>query len=186
MIAKHDWTPVREAYVTESPRPTYEELATRFNIPAGTVTRVASADGWPDMRQARMLELAQKSDALEILTKAANSNRLISDLAATFAEEMVAALIDWLPTVKNVESPRGRIDMMNTATFAFQNLANGCKGFGVVGLPDSLRKAAGGIQDGLQGNGRWNPNLLVQINTTVEGMKSEAKAAMEAKPGDSE
>jgi hypothetical protein len=173
-IRKHDWPTIRTAYVSESPRPSYAELSDRFGVPLGTLTRVSSDEGWPDLR-AKRLELAvSQSDSLEVIQRAGKMDTAVSDMGKDVA---LAALAGLLRTMEMIEAdkelkPRARVDMLNTVSFALQNTANACHRLGIIGLPEALKRAANGGPDG-NGNGQWSPQMLASLNVTINGMQTE-------------
>ena len=173
--AKHDWTPIRESYIMDLPRPSYADLSERFSCPIGTLTRVATDEGWVSLRSARLEQLALKSDSLEVILRAAKTETEVIGVARDVALGIFSAL---LKALNNLEldkdaKPRACMDLANTASFALQNVANACHRFGIVGLPDGLRKAASGTPDA-PGNGQWDKALLQQINLTVNTLQAKA------------
>ena len=181
--AKYNWIPVRDAFVTEEVRPTYEELATRFNVPVGTLGRVCSDQSWPDLRVKYQLEIINKSDALAVITAASKDSTVLSGMAFEALAQIISGILRALSDLdKDAEiKPRGRMDILNTATFAMQNASNAARGFGITNLPEALKRAASGLP-GAPGNGTWDKQLLQQINVTVNGLQ-EAKSKASAEPG---
>lgn len=64
------------------------------------------------------------------------------------------------PTVQ--KSPATRAQILNTCSFAINNLANACKTVGIVGLAKELKDAANTREGG------WSPALQQQINVTIQ------------------
>jgi hypothetical protein len=71
---------------------------------------------------------------------------------------------------KKQRSPQAKLDAINTASFAAANFCRALKDVGIVGLPKGLS------QEGKEGNGRWNPQMLSQINLTVQNLTAQAAA----------
>jgi hypothetical protein len=174
-LVRHNWPAVRDAYVNESPKPTYADLSVRFNVPVGTISRVCSDEAWPDLRAARLAVVSQTSGTLELIATAAKNESAASSLAF---EAATAALGSIVGALRDLESqsdlkPRARLDMLQTATFALLNAANACDRFGIIGLPKALKRAAQDSGDTPR-NQDWSPKLLAQLNVTVQTLQAAA------------
>lgn len=174
IVAKHNWPEIRQAYVTETPKPSYENLSERFSIPMGTLARVSSDEGWKDLRTTWLEERAAKGDALEIITRAATESSAVSGLVAEAAKAILAAIIEWMPSLSKVESPKSRIDMVNTASFALVNTATATDRAGIIGMSKIL-KARGEDAGAVDGHGKWDKGILVQINNTVASLQKSVE-----------
>lgn len=167
-----EWQPLRDAFVQRSPRPTYAELSTEFSVPISTIGQCASEEAWTSMRAQYLETKLKEADASAVLLEAIKIDRTliraISDLALVALNRVkheIERLTDDKATSTNVE-------VLNTASFCATNFARALKDCGVIGLPKGM------AADGKEANGRWNPEMLQQINVTVQNLtESAAKAA---------
>lgn len=179
-LVRHDWPKVRDYFVSESPRPTYESLAAMFSVPVGTLARVAADEGWVDLRVRHQLALIDKSDALAVITAAAKDSTVLSGMAFETIAQILSGILRALADLEKESKmvPRSRMEILNTATFAIQNAGNAARSFGITNLPEALKRAAGELP-GSPGNGQWDKSLLQQINVTVNGLQA-AQAKQES------
>jgi hypothetical protein len=89
--------------------------------------------------------------------------------------EAAANLLAELNKNEAGQALRARADILNTISFATQNASNACARLGVFSVPGLLKRAAGGVPDGLDGRGQWSPGLVQQINLTVQTMKEKTE-----------
>ena len=165
---------VRRTFIEAEERPTYEKLADEFSVPLNTIKNWAAEEGWQRMRMANLEMLAEKGDALGVLVRAAKIDRSLVDAAANnllLAHERITQCLSDIDCKRAVSS---RSQTINTLTFALLNLANTAKAAGLVGMPKGLG------DEGKSGNGQWNPQLLNQINVTVNTLKEKAAATQAA------
>lgn len=172
-----DWLPLRASFIERPVRPTYEELGAEFGVKTSTVARCASDEGWVSLRAAKLEQKAKECDALAVMIEAAKVDRTILREVADYALVSIRAI---KAAVEDVESPRAeggmrapntRLEAHNTANFALHNLAKALHELGVVGVGKTLPAA------GKEDNGRWNPEMLQQINVTVQNLQGQAAGA---------
>jgi hypothetical protein len=171
-----DWQPLRDAYVKRSPRPTYAELSTEFGVPLGTIGACASEEAWTSLRAQYLEARLQEADAASILLEAIKIDRTLIRAVADLA------LVAFMGIKKEVErleekvrAPATNLEALNTAGFAAANFTRALKDCGIIGLPKGM---AG---EGKEDNGRWNPQMLQQINVNVGEIIAKARTELEAK-----
>lgn len=173
-----DWESARDFYASASPQATYAEIGERFGIPAGTVGRAASEEDWPNLRKKRQELAVKESGALEMLAEAAKQTHAAAGMAGEVALMIFSGLMSAIQKLEGEDrKPIYIVNVLQTASFCLLNTANACKAIGVVGLPKELANY-GRDNGGVDGHGKWDRQLLVQINSTVQGMgaKAEVKA----------
>jgi hypothetical protein len=167
---------LRRSFIEREERATYEELSKEFNVPLGTIKGYAADESWITLRLHHQEAQAQKSDALSIVLRATKvDQRVIS----AFTDVVVASLQKITRTVQDVDdtrAPSTRAQTLNTCSFAAKNLGDLCKAVGIVGVAAKLDR------EGREDNGKWNPQVLNQINVVVEDLKSKAQRAETPKP----
>lgn len=173
---KYDWPAAREWFVITDPRPSYAEVAKRWLIPVGSISRVAGDEGWAGLRSEREDTLLAQCDAKSVIRKAVASSSAIVGAAEELAKQLFGALISNIAKLESEEMKcRARSDILNTTSFAFTNTANACKSMGILGWHSSTKLAAGELPGAPQ-NGHWDSKLVQQINVTVQAMQAaEAK-----------
>lgn len=162
---------LRETFITRANRPTYDELAEEFGVNPSTCKNWAADESWVTLRVAHQEKLAEKSDALGIVLKATQIDRRLVEScsdAVLRGFQSVSRIYDQLDMDR---APSTNAQTVNTLSFATKNLAESCKLIGIVGLPKGL------ADDGKEANGRWNPQMLHQLNVTVQNITKEAEAA---------
>ncbi len=168
---------VRDAFVSRQPKPTYAELSAEFEIPLGTIGSMAADEGWVSLRASALERKAKESDALAVVLEAVKIDRTIVAAIGDvilIATRKISEALDGIP-VTHASSTKAEI--VNTCTFAIKNLTDAARNVGLTGLSKTLKDA------GDLGNGRWNPEMLQQINVTVQNLQAgQAKEATVA-PG---
>ncbi len=165
---------LRENFVTRAEKPTYAELAEEFNAPVGSVCRLASEEGWVSLRAAHLEAKAKECDAMSIVLQAVKIDKTI---IASFGDTILTAIrrvnmaIDSIPEDRAAST---QLECLNTASFALKNLSETAKNVGIVGVSRLFG------ENGKEANGRWNPEMLQQINVTVQNL--QAQAAKPAEP----
>ncbi len=170
-----NWQPLRDAFVTRSPRPSYAELSAEFSVPAPTISICASEEAWTSLRAEYLEKRLREADAAGVLLEAIKIDRTliraVSDLALVAFME-IKREVERL--TEAVRAPATNLEALNTAGFACANFTRALKDCGVIGLPK-------GMGEGKEANGRWNPEMLQQINVTVQNLTAQAKGQ---EPGD--
>ena len=173
MIPKHleqnaNWAIIREEYLSESPAPTYTELADRHGVSTMLISRMAGEEQWPQARLKRQQLALEKANAGQIIAEAISAEREVIDKAKSLAIKLLSAVELAIEQVAALADSEGKekkmLDLANTASFCLLNTSNAMKALGVVGLPKALNDA------GKSGNGQWDKQLLQQINVTVQGL----------------
>jgi len=163
-----DWPKVRDAFIRRPERPTYAELAGEFDLNENRIKRCAADEGWTALRASHLETQLQACNASQVLLSAVKIDQTI---VREFSDAALIVLGRIKTCVEGVEENRAastNVQVYNTATFALANLSRALKDVGIVGIPK-------GLADGAQKeNGRWNPQLLSQINLTVQNL-SQAK-----------
>lgn len=169
---------LRRDFVEAAQRPLLRELAEKHKIPLGTVARRCSEEKWHEARAAFHAKADADADARALVIQAMDRTSL--PVMRAFVDVLVIGLEGLGRAVAELGDDlkaSTRLQAINTASFAFQNFANGAKAVGLVSFDRNL--AALGKED----NGRWNPQMLHQLNVTVQNITKEAEAA-KAKPAD--
>jgi len=181
MIAqrKIDWTPVREAFVTRSPRPTLEQLSTEFAVSKSGVHLCMNDEGWASLRANRLDAELARADANGIILEAVKIDRSLVRETADLCLVGLQRIKEAVGRAEELKSPQGRANCLNTLSFATVNFCKALHEMGIVGVSKTLNAA------GKEDNGRWNPQMLNQINLTISDLrKAETKieAAMRSVP----
>ena len=179
-----DWPSIREAYVTESPKPTYTELSERFNAPIARISRVASDEGWAEMRAHRLERADEHAQTLALLHKAAKDSEEATSMTLDVMRSIYGALLRGFALMEKDPDAKSRalFDSANTASFAVSNTCNALHRVGILGFPGSVKRSASET-GGVLPNGHWDPKLMQQINVTVQNMQAgKAPGSELAKP----
>lgn len=171
-----DWIPIREAFIKRPAKPTYDELSEEFGINYSTIANTCADEGWPVLRAQFLDAQLQSSGAKEIILNALSCAKAIVDSASTFGLVMFQQLTGIIQDQKLAGlAPSTRAEVLNTASFAAANTSRAMKELGVVGFAKALNDS------GREGNHQWNPEMLTQINLTVQNMQSKDGASVSAK-----
>lgn len=161
---------LRQTFIERANRPTYDELAAEFKCPVGTIKNYAADESWVALRLAHQEALAQKSDAFAIILRATQIDKRVVE---SFADVVVSTLHKLSTVVADVDGSKAastRAQILNTCSFAAKNLGDLCKAIGLVGMPKGM------ADEGKEANGRWNPQMLSQLNVTVQNIVGKAQA----------
>ena len=167
---------VRKAFIERSQRPTYNELAGEFGIPHSTIGKYAAQESWIALRAERLEKKVVASDALATIDEAI---RVDKTLTRGFSDGVILVLEkvkEAINSVADERAPQTKLQAYNTASFTLLNLSNTCKNIGLVALGKKLDDA------GKEDNGRWNPQLLNNINLTINGLREKAAQEVKAEP----
>lgn len=179
----HKWDEALEFYLSSSPCATYVSVAERFEIPVGTLGRAASEEDWPALRKKRQELALLESNAMQMLTEAAQKGTAVPGMAGEVAMVIFAGLLTHLGQMEKATcKPSYAVQVYQNASFCLLNTANACKSLGIVGLPKELAEL-GKSHGGVDGHGKWDKQLLQQINVTVQGLTAQAQPlAKKAEP----
>lgn len=170
-----DWQSIRDFYIKTPQRPTFDEMADKFAVARSSISNASSDEGWPIIRANYLDAQIQASGAREIILSALSCAKAIVDAGTNFGlvmlQELTAVVQDGALATRAAST---RADVLNTCSFAAANTARAMKDLGVVGFAKALS------DEGKGGNGQWNPQMLQQINLTVQNLTAQAAA----KPGD--
>ena len=176
-----DWEPVRKAFLEAPERPSLQELADQFGIPAGSVNKACFDEGWMVLRARRLELIAKESDALGRLVKAVQGENAILDRVRTVSllllESMAKDLED-LTAEPEINPTTGKaaktlaastvVNLHQTVSFTLKNLCDALRSVGLVGLKRMLDDGPGG-----QGSpGDWKGairDLNVMLKVDVAG-----------------
>ncbi len=160
---------MRETFIERALLPSYDELAEEFSVPISTVRKYASQEGWPGMRVAhqdrQIAESEAKGAVLAVLKGDHTVSRKYLNLAIVTLDKLTL-------TVERLDDKRAEstnAQTINTCMFAAANLAKALHEVGIIGITKTLN----GV--GKEDNGRWNPQMLQQINLTVQNLTAQAK-----------
>lgn len=170
-----DWKPLRDAFVTRSPRPTYQELSEEFNLPLGSIGTCAAEEAWTSLRAQYLETKLKEADASGVLLEAIKIDRTLIRAVADLALVALNRIKHEVERLTDERAPTTNIEVLNTAGFAAANFTRALKDSGIVGLPKGM------AADGKEANGRWNPEMLQQINVTVQNLTAQ-QAATKAEP----
>jgi hypothetical protein len=161
---------LREAFITRAARPTYEELAEEFSIPRSTIGERAANEQWIAMRSSHFEREAKQTDTLAVLVEAAKYDRRVINGVADVSIALLAQLALTLNTIPSDRAASTRGEICQTVSFALKNLTASVREVGIVGVSKTLP----GL--GKEENGRWNPEMLQQINVTVQNLQAQAES----------
>lgn len=173
-----DWPPIREAYITRSPLPSYTELSEEFPVSTQSISRCANEEGWAEMRLARIQGQLVKAGASElILESIKDEGKLLqsSRLTASNAVEAANLIIERITLNSDETKDSTRATTLNNVCFALANLGRFIESIGIVGMAGRIKgaKQAGESSDGQP----WEKGMLQQINVTVKNIQAEAERA---------
>lgn len=170
-----DWQRLRDAFVQRPARPTYTELSAEFSVPLPTISVCASEEGWTSLRAQYLESRLKEADAASILLEAIKIDRSLIRSVSDLALVALSAIKRTVERLDETRAPSTNLEALNTAGFATANFTRALKDCGVVGLPK-------GMADGKEENGRWNPQMLSQINVTVQNLAAQAAKGAEDIP----
>jgi hypothetical protein len=163
--------PVRRAFIERRERMTYKELSEEFKVPLGTICNAAADQSWPAMRSDYLAAKLVECDAQSALLAAVQTDK---SLLRKFTSVALSALDKLALTIDSINVDRAantNASALNTCSFAYLNFARGLSDAGILGISKTLN--ASGKED----NGRWNPQMLSQINVTVQNLAAQAEKA---------
>ncbi len=166
-----DWQPLRSAYIDRAARPTYAELEEEFGVKLSSIGRVANEEGWNLLRAARLERAAKECDALAVMIEGAQVDRTLMREVADYAIISIRGIRSAVESIPDDRAATTKLEAHNTANFAVLNLAKALHEMGIVGLTKVVNGA------GKEANGRWNPEMLQQINVTVQNLQAQAETA---------
>lgn len=167
-MRKVEWQPLRDAYVQRTTRPTYDELAVEYAVPAPAIGRCASDEGWPALRARYLDSQLVAADASGVLLAAVRADRTILTGVTSMAIVTIASLTRCVESIDDERAPQTKAQALNTCTFALKNLTDALKNVGLIGVAKTLD------DEGKSANGRWDPKMLTQINVTMQGLVAGA------------
>ena len=171
-----DWGAMRRAYVERPARPTYEEMASEFGCATGSIGRLSSEEGWPALRAQHLEAQCRAADASAIILEACKIDRTIVQRGCSVALLIFEKLAVCVEAVKAEQAAGTQASALNTASFALKNVLDGLRAAGVIGVSRTL-DAAGKME-----NGRWNGEMLTQINVNLTGLQASLATAQAQAP----
>ena len=169
LTREYEWPKIRDAFINRPTRLTYEELSDEFNVPIATVRRASADEGWPILRANKTSAALEAINAGEQILTALKSSRAIvsaGENVGIIALQKITQLLEDVINDKD-KAVSTRANNLNTISFAISNVAKAMKDLGIVGF-------AKGLQDEGAPNGKWRPELLQQINVTVQNLTKQA------------
>jgi hypothetical protein len=164
-----DWQPLRDAFVQRSPRPSYSELSAEFNVPITTISICASEEAWTSLRAQFLETRLREADASAVLLEAIKIDRTLIRTVSDLALVALNRLKHEIERLTDEKAPSTNVEVLNTCSFAAANFTRALKDTGVIGLPKGMSA------EGKELNGRWNPEMLQQINVTVQNLTAQTK-----------
>lgn len=163
---------LRRMFCESDERPSFAELSEKTGIGIRTIHHRASVDGWLEQRAAHMdrKHLAARAEGL-VAEAASRVNQPLIDNFASAALALLERVTLEMLRLTDETKPSSNVQVLSSASFVLLNTANACKALGLVGLPKALADV------GKEANGRWNPQMLSQLNVTIQNMTEKAKAA---------
>ncbi len=155
LTREFEWPKIRDAFINRPTRLTYEEI---------------SDEGWPVLRANRVTTALEAVNAGEQILTALKSSRAIVSAGENVGIIALQKITQLLEDVLNdkAQAVSTRANNLNTISFAISNVAKAMKDLGIVGF-------AKGLQDEGAPNGKWKPELLQQINVTVQNLTKQAE-----------
>lgn len=164
-----NWQPLRDAFVQRSPRPTYQELSEEFNVPFGSIGVCANEEAWTSLRAQYLESRLKEADAAGVLLEAIKIDRTLIRAVSDLALVALSRLKHEIERLTDEKAPSTNVEVLNTCSFAAANFTRALKDTGVIGLPKGMSA------EGKELNGRWNPEMLQQINVTVQNLTAQTK-----------
>ena len=158
-----DWTPIREAFVKRTEKPSFDELSLEFSLPPATIKSTCYAQSWPILRANFVRSEMAVADIGEKLLAILSDEKIVTERfknAVLVGVEKITLGLDGADAIK---SDSRKASLIQTYTFALLNLSAAVKNLGVVGSPKQLRELADGAESG-EG---WRKGVLVTINNLV-------------------
>lgn len=164
---------LRSAFVDADEKPTFKELSERFGIPLNTIYARSADERWQEQREARLQAAQVDAGTLALLATA--GERTNARLIQGFSDAILLTLEKLQVITREIgdsqKSPTTKASTVGSITFSLLNLANSCKAIGIVSFDRNLEKL------GKEGNNKWNPQMLHQINVTIGELKTKAEQA---------
>lgn len=164
------WDEIRKAYCEAPVRPTFRELSDRFNTPERTIATAAFDQGWPILRANAMETKLEQAGARETIAQALQASKAIvstgENVGMTLLQKIAALSQDLEDGAIS-----SRVNLVNTLSFALANTTRAMKDLGIVGFAGKLKG------EGDQGNGRFDPKQLVQVNLAIQNLVSKTPGA---------
>ena len=178
-----DWQPIRDAFTTRTPTPTYTELSVEFGLSVSGVSRVANEENWAEIRLGKIKQQMKEIGATELILEALkDEDRLLQSSRDTAAKAVQAANLIIESVTLNTDGTKdsSRATTLNNVCFALANLGRFIESLGIVGMPGRVKgaKVAGESADGQP----WEKGMLQQINVTVKNIQAAAETAKAAEP----
>lgn len=165
-----DWDAAQRAFVERAQKPSYDELGTEFGCAGGSLARLSSENGWPALRARYHESQLTAADNATALLAVVRGDRTLVTGYLSLAVVTLATLQSIVETVQRTEgkAPATMADAVNTCMFAAKNLADALKSAGILAAAKLVER---GVTEG-----RWNPEMLQQINVTVQNLQAQADA----------
>jgi len=165
---------MRLAYVEREIKPTLDELSEEFGGSVARISKVSVDESWGIARADRIEKRLLAAEAGQIILKAVSGDQSLSDAAKNTALIVLRQLGELAERLDQTKADSTRADVLNNISFALSNTCNALKTMGVVGISKTLNDA------GKEDNGRWNPQMLSQINLTVQNLVAAGQGGKDA------
>src|SRR5262245_43635854 len=131
-----DWGPIREAYVTRTPIPTFTELSGEFSLSVSAVSRVANEEEWAGIRLQKRQDKMKQRGATEIILSALKGEEKLIQRARSTCDKVISAAELIVESItENAEAVKDstRATSLNNVCFALSNLGRFVEALGIVG-----------------------------------------------------
>ncbi len=168
-----DWAGARKAFVERIPRPSYDDVADEFSCAISSLQRLSSEEGWPAQRAQFMERRLAEADVNQALLEVVSGDRAVQTRITSFVLVTLEKLTACVESIEDDKAPATKANVMNTCTFALANITASLKNMGMNGLAKGLDKAG---KDAAKDGTGWTPNMMAQINLTVQNLNQQAGA----------
>ncbi len=177
-----DWPPIREAFISRTPTPSYTELSAEFAVSVQSVSRTANEENWSEMRLGRIKQQLQEAGANEIILAAIQSEGEVTQRARQFVIDFIGTGEALRQALLEDESLKAssRISSLNNLGFAFANIGRFVESIASLSLSGKLTRAQKNGSSEANGGQPWEKGMLQQINVTVKNIQASAEAASKA------
>jgi len=164
----------RSLYIESADRLTYKEVGERLGIPLSTICNAAADQSWPVLRSSYLDTKLKECDAKTAILAAVQSDRALMTKFVAVALAGLDKIATAIDSVLEDRAAQTQGQALNTLSFAYVNFARGLHEVGILGISKTLGA------EGKEANGRWNPEMLQQINVTVQNLTAQQTG--DAKP----
>ena len=156
----------KQAFIEREEKPTYQSLSDEFDVPLSTIGRASVDENWVSLRAADIERKALENKATQIVLSAANTvNQPIMNAAQNAVLLALQKIALIFSDIDDERAPSTRAQTVNTLSFAFKNICDGCKSMGIGSLPKKFAELS-------EGGAGWSTGLMQQINVHVAAQQA--------------